>query len=171
MVMPHTPNFIRDLLFNGGGLYPPVKPDISFGNYFLRWDDGSIGLYSNEVLKFKSFVRSMIPNLEPIMKMINSVSGPKNDPVRRTVTDKGQFSVTGKYNGRISFILNVDTGGSTVLFREERILIDDGLLEEMRLHYGSKGLALFNNLKHMDNIVSVKWKIGDLLFNRVKHGK
>ncbi len=169
MVMSHTSNFIRDLFFDSN-LNPTIKPDISFGNYFLEWDEGSMGLYSNEILKFKSFIKRMIPNLEPIMKMI-SLSGPKNDLFRKVVNDKGQFSVSDKYNDHIFFILNIDTGGSTVLFREERVLISDEFLEKIHLHYDSKGLALFNKLKDINNAVSVKWRIGNLLFNRVEHKK
>jgi hypothetical protein len=169
MVILQTSNFIRNLFFNSD-LNPPVKPDISFGNYFLEWDEDSIGLYSNEILKFKSFIKNMIPNLEPIMKMIN-ISRPKNDPFGKVINDRGQFSISDKYNGRIFFILNIDTVGSTVLFREERVLINDELLEKLQLHYDSKGLALFNKLKDINNVVSVKWKIGNLLFNRMEHNK
>ena len=167
--MSQTSNFIRNLLFDSD-LNPPVKPDISFGNYFLKWDEDSVGLYSNEILKFKSFIKNMIPNLEPIMKMI-SISRPKNDPFRKVINDRGQFSISEKYNGRIFFILNTDTVGSTVLFREERVLINDELLEKLQLHYDSQGLALYNKLKDISNVVSVKWKIGNLLFNRVEHNK
>lgn len=167
--MSQTPNFIRDLFFNSD-LNPPVKPDISFGNYFLKWDEDSVGLYPNEILKFKSFVKNMIPNLEPIMKMIN-ISRPKNDPFRKVINDRGQFSISGKCNARIFFVLNIDAVGSTVLFREERVLINDELLEKLQLHYDSKGLALLNKLKDINNVVSVKWKIGSLLFNRMEHNK
>ncbi len=167
--MSQTSNFIRNLFFNSN-LDPPVKPDISFGNYFLKWDEDSIGLYSNEILKFKSFIKNMIPNLEPIMKMIN-ISRPKNDPFRKVINDRGQFSISDKYNGRIFFILNIDTGGSTVLFREERVLINDELLEKLQLHCDSKGFTLLSKLKDINDVVSVKWKIGDLLFNRMEHSK
>ena len=112
----------------------------------------------------------MIPNLEPIMKMIN-MSRPKNDSFRKVINDRGQFSISDKYNGQIFFILNIDTVGSTVLYREERVLINDELLEELQLHYDSKGIALFAKLKDINNVVSVKWKIGDLLFNRMEHNK
>ena len=169
MAMPQTSNFIRNLLFDSD-LNPPVKPDISFGNYFLKWDEDSVGLYSNEILKFKSFIKNIIPNLEPIMKMI-STSRPKNDPFVKVINDRGQFSISDKYNGRIFFILNIDTVVSTVLFREERVLINDELLEKLQLRYDSKGLALYNKLKDISNIVSVKWKIGNLLFNRMEHNK
>jgi len=41
-------NFIRDLLYDGN-LNPLVKPDIVFGKYFFKWDEKSLGLYSDEI--------------------------------------------------------------------------------------------------------------------------
>lgn len=170
MVMPRPSNFIQDLLFNGDLAIPLIKPDISFGNYFLKWDEKSPGLYPNEILKFKTFVKHMIPYLEPMMKIID-ISGPKKDPFRKVINEKGQFSMSYKHNGRIVFILNVDANGSTILFREEQVLISDELLGKLQVHYDSKDLVLFNKLKDIDDAVSVKWKIGILLFNRMEHNK
>ncbi len=128
-------NFIRELLCDGA-LYPLVKPEIMFGNYFFLWDEKSLGLYSNEIGKFKNFIKSVIPYLETMMKIIDnypsspssspSPSSSKNDTVKKMIFDKkGQFSLTDKYNSYITFILNIDNGGSTTFFREERILIND----------------------------------------------
>ena len=107
MVMPQPSSFIRDLLFNGDLVMPLIKPDISFGNYFLKWHEKSPGLYPNEILKFKTFVKRMIPYLEPMMTIIN-VPRPNKDPFRKAISDKGKFSISDKYNGHITFILNVD---------------------------------------------------------------
>ncbi len=87
------------------------------------------------------------------------------------IFDKAHFSISDKYNSYIIFILNVDNRGSTTFFREERILINDQLYYKMKIHYGSKEMMLLNKLKDFDNVVSVKWKLGDLLFNRTKYNK
>jgi hypothetical protein len=39
----------------------------------------------------------------------------------------------------------------------------------MENQYNSKDMILLDKLKDLDNIVSVKWKLGDLLFNRSGH--
>ncbi len=40
------------------------------------------------------------------------------------------------------------------------------LYNKVKNQYNSKDLVLLDKLKDLDNIVSVKWKLGDLLFNR-----
>ena len=45
-------NFIRELLCDGA-LYPLVKSEVMFGNYFFLSDEKSLGLYSNEIGKLK----------------------------------------------------------------------------------------------------------------------
>lgn len=168
--MPQRSSFIRDLLFNGDLITPLIKPDISFGNYFLEWHGKSLGLYPNEILKFKTFVKHMIPYLEPMMNLID-IPRPNKDPFRKVITDKGNLSISDKYNGHITFMLNMDTSGSTVLFREEQVSIGDELLENLQVHYDSKDLVLIKKLKELDNDVSVKWILGNLLFDRMKHNK
>ena len=169
--MPQPSSFIRDLLlFNGDLTTDLIKPDISFGSYFLEWHEKSLGLYPNEILKFKTFVKRTIPYLEPMMKIID-IPRPNKDPFRKVITDKGRLSISDKYNGHITFILNIDASGSTVLFREEQVLINDESFEKLQVHYDSEDLVLFNKLKDIDNAVSVKWIIGNLLFNRVEHSK
>lgn len=161
-------NFILDLLYDGS-LYPLIKPTIVIGNYFLMWHEKSLGLYSNEVIKFKNFIKNMIPYLETMMKIIDGSSSlsAKNDPVKKVIFDKGRFTLTDKYNNQIFFILNIDNNGSTTLFREERLLINDKIYEKIKIQYGSKDIMiLLNKLKEFDNMVSIKWKLGDLLFDR-----
>jgi hypothetical protein len=168
-------NFIGDLLYGDSiSLYPLVKPSIVLGNYFLTWHEKSLGLYSNEVVKFKNFLKNMIPCLETMTKIINggsssSTLSAKNDPLKKVIFDKGRLSITDKYNNHIFFILNIDNNGSTALFREERLLINDEMYEKIKNQYGSDNMILLNKLKEFDNIVSVKWKLGDLLFDRTAH--
>ncbi len=174
LMLMETSNFIRDL-FYGGALYPLVKPEMIFGNYFFLWDEKSLGLYSNEIVKFKNFLKYMIPYLETMMKIIDndafSLSSPsKIDTVKKIISDKnGRLSLTHKYNGYITFILNIDNCGSTTFFREERILINDELYDKMKNQYNSKDMILLNKLKEFNDVVSIKWKLGDLLFDRTGH--
>jgi hypothetical protein len=167
--MPSS-NFIRDLLYDGN-LNPLVKPDINFGNYFFKWDEKSLGLYSDEILKFKIFIKNMIPYLETLMKMFDTSTSIKKIDTSKTkiLHDKVQFSISDKYNSYIIFTLNIDNTGSTILFREERILINDELYNKMQIQYGAKNLILLDKLKNFNDILSVKWKLGDLLFNRSRH--
>jgi hypothetical protein len=164
--MVEPSNFIRDFL-SDTNLNPLVKPEVTFGNYFFRWDDRSLGLYSDEVAKFKSFIKNMIPHLEPMMKAIESLH-PKIDGLKKTVCDRAQFCISDKYNSHIAFILNIDNQGSTLLFREERIKFNDELHGKMQINYGP-GLILLDKLKGFDNRVSVKWKLGEILYNRAGH--
>jgi hypothetical protein len=164
--MVEPSNFIRDFL-SDANLNPLVKPEIIFGNYFFKWDDRSLGVYSDEVIKFKSFIKSMIPHLEPLMNAIGALH-PKNEALKKTLLDRAQLSIGDKYNSHIMFILNIDNYGSSLFFREERIRFNDELHGKMKINY-DPGLVLLEKLKGFDNRVSVKWKLGELLFNRVGH--
>src|SRR5690349_719697 len=101
-MLMESSSFIRELLCGDGALYQLVKPEITFGNYFFLWDEKSLGLYSNEIVKFKNFIKNVIPYLETMMKIIDnyySSSSLKNDTVKKMICDKkGQFSLTDKYN-------------------------------------------------------------------------
>jgi hypothetical protein len=170
--MRHGSNFVQGLLLGeADGPNPLIKPDVSFGSYFLEWDEKSLGLYSNEILRFKTFVKNLIPFLEQIMKTIEIPRLKKHDGLRKIMGDKGHITIVDKYDDRIVFVLNVDTDGSTALFREERISINNELFEKLQAHYDYDGCnlsVLLEKLQDISDVVSVKWKIGDLLFNRVK---
>ena len=43
------------------------------------------------------------------------------------------------------------------------------IYDKIKNQYNSKDMILLNKLKELDNIVSVKWKLGDFLFNRSGH--
>jgi len=92
----------------------------------------------------------------------------KNEALKKTLLDRAQLSIGDKYNSHIMFILNIDNYGSSLFFREERIRFNDELHDKMKINYGP-GLVLLEKLKGIDNRVSVKWKLGELLFNRGGH--
>lgn len=159
-------NFIVDLT-STNSLYPLIKPEIILGNYFFRWNEKSLGIYSNESAKFKSFIKKMIPYLEPIMKMMNvsSFSNSKNDAIKKEIIDKGQFSISNKYNSRIIFILYMDTYGSTTFFREEQIQLNNKITDQDKID-NIKVLTITPPTTDFDNSISIRWNLGNLLFDR-----
>ncbi|MGN6347940.1 MAG: hypothetical protein ACTHME_09585 [Candidatus Nitrosocosmicus sp.] len=163
-------NFIVDLT-STNSLYPLIKPEIILGNYFFRWNEKSLGIYSNESAKFKSFIKKMIPYLEPIMKMMNvsSFSNSKNDAIKKEIIDKGQFSISNKYNGRIIFILYMDIDGSATFFREEQIQLNNKIYNKITDQDkidNIKVLTITQPPTDFDNTISIRWNLGNLLFDR-----
>lgn len=157
-------------------MHPLIKPEIKFGNYFFKWNEKSLGIYSNETVKFKSFIKKMIPHLEYIMKSINVNSSlsnlTKNDAIKKEILEKGQFSLTNKFNNNIIFILYIDSNGFTTFFREEQILIDkethNKITNHVNLNYNNfiKDIESENDPKDFAKYISIKWNLGDLLFDR-----
>jgi hypothetical protein len=148
-------------------LYHPVKPEISFGNYFFIWDEKSLGIYSNETSDFKKFIKIMIPNLESIMKLINGSENPKekDKQLKKEIIERGQFSISYKHNSKIKFILYMDINGSVIFYREEKILMDNKIYNKINIQHLNKDVEMLNETEDFWS-VTLKWKIGDLLFNR-----
>ncbi|HXT84220.1 MAG TPA: hypothetical protein VN704_07810 [Verrucomicrobiae bacterium] len=147
------------------------KPDIVFGNYFFVWDEDSPGLYSNEIGKFKIFIKNMIPYLEMIMmKLVNindinsfgydSSVHLKSD-IKKMIFDKGKFTLSSKHDNHVLFVLNIDKEGDTTFFREEKILFNENMFDMRRFDH-----SLINKLKEDSTNLSLKWKLGHLLFDR-----
>jgi hypothetical protein len=144
-----------------------VKPEISFGNYFFRWDEKSLGIYYNEITGFKKFIKRMIPNLESMMKMINVSKNPKEKYVQleKEIVERGQFSISDKHNNNVKFVLYIDINGSAIFYREEKVLIDSKIYKKMNMHSIQKNIE--TSIKTEDfKSIAVNWKLGDLLFNR-----
>jgi hypothetical protein len=157
------------MLFNNPNLL--IKPEMVFGNYFFVWDKNSPGLYSNEIGKFKIFIKNMIPHLEMIMiKMIdiNNVNSFKSDSnihlksdIKRMIIDKGKFTISSKYDNHVFFVLNIDKEGDTTFFREEKILFSENMYDI----FGPNN-SFLNKLQEGNTNLSLKWKLGILLFDR-----
>ena len=146
-----------------------VKPEIVFGNYFFIWDVNSPGLYSNEIGKFKIFIKNMIPYLEMIMKQMINLAGTtgsrgnsnlKND-IKKVISEKGNYTLSSKYDNHIFFILNIDKEGHTTFFREEKILFDENIYNM----FGPNN-SFLNKLQEGNTNLSLKWKLGNLMFDR-----
>ena len=54
------------------------KPKIEIGNYYLKWNEKSYGIYPKEIVELKEFVTNLIPYFEVIYKLINSLERPRS---------------------------------------------------------------------------------------------
>jgi hypothetical protein len=160
-------NIISDHFLNH-----PVKPEISFGNYFFIWDKNSLGIYSNEISDFKRFIKKMIPNLESMMRLINISINPKekHGQLNKEILERGQFSIAFKHNSNIKFILYMDVNGSAIFYREEKILINNKRYNKKNEQHIQDHVERLNKTEDFKS-VAVNWKLGDLLFNRSEMNK
>lgn len=167
-----------DEYFENNG-YFFIKPPINIDNYFLLWDKKSLGINSSssnsnittgsrgETNSLKIFIRNTIPALEFIMNLFK-IDSKNSTLLKKIIIDKGKFSVVYKFNEQVSFILQIDNIGQTILYREEKICIDK--YDQMHLQSDINNI---NNNKELLNInynIIIKWKLGELLFNRHKIG-
>jgi len=144
-----------------------LKPDIRIGNYYFKWDasDG-LGIDVREINHFKNFIRKIIPLLEQYMIFLQNKID-KNDPFK----DKKQICIKEKYDKKISFLMFIDSQGSTLFFREESCNVDD--VSKHEKDFGVESLKLSNINSSSNNNdrtikVELKWLLGELLFDRNK---
>jgi hypothetical protein len=94
----------------------------------------------------------------------------RNDPYR----DKKQICIRDKYNQKISFLMLIDSQGSTIFFREESCEVDI----KPKPQYGYDAYSVdrskidsnnsSSNNDHSNVKIDLKWLLGELLFDRVK---
>jgi hypothetical protein len=147
------------------------KPDIRIRNYYFQWDTGGLGLATHELNHFRNFVRKVIPVLEQYMIFLqNDNNIDRNDPYR----DKKQICIRDKYNQKTSFLMFIDSQGSTIFFREESCEVDI----KPKPQYGYDAYSVdrskidsnnsSSNNDHSNVKIDLKWLLGELLFDRVK---
>ncbi|MGD9674329.1 MAG: hypothetical protein AB7U98_12730 [Candidatus Nitrosocosmicus sp.] len=147
------------------------KPDIRIRNYYFQWDTGGLGLATRESNHFRNFVRKVIPVLEQYMIFLqNDNNIDRNDPYR----DKKQICIRDKYNQKTSFLMFIDSQGSTIFFREESCEVDIN----PKPQYGYDAYSVdrsridsnnsSGNNDHSKVKIDLKWLLGELLFDRVK---
>ena len=116
----------------------------------------------------------MIPLLEHYMNILNFDS--KNNSQKKLLGDKKHhICIVQKYSMNVSFIVFIDSAGSTLFYREEKFNVGSKDFEnpEEESEEGGKDhnrfvLQTINNKMTKYNIVSLKWLLGELLFNRLK---
>lgn len=156
-----------------------LKPDIKVGNnYYFQWNVNGFGLAdTNEINSLKNFIRKLVPMLEQFMKFLQteSVYNPK-DPYK----DKKQLCIVEKHNKRTSFVMTIDSQGSTLFYREEKCSLDVDDNDKKMKENGDEVYLLDtdnsssnnNNSNNFTdnsiNEVELKWLLGELLFDRQK---
>ena len=139
------------------------------GSYFFKWSDTDYGICPSETSIFKNFIRKMIPLLEYCMSVLNFEH--KNNSQKNLLKDKKHnICIVEKYNYNVAFIMLIDREGSTVFYREEKFHIRSREFENLEgRNHDSFVLEKCNNVMVANtNIVSLKWLLGELLFDRVK---
>jgi hypothetical protein len=145
------------------------KPAVRIGSYYFKWSDNDYGICPSESSVFKNFIRKMIPLLEYYMNILKFEY--KNTLHKKNLLGdkKHKICVIEKYKAKVSFIMFIDSAGSTVFYREEKFQTGSKDLKNFEGgdHHGF-GLQTPNNRLIGHNIVSLKWLLGELLFDRIK---
>ncbi len=152
-----------------------LKPAIRIGSYFFKWSGNDYGICPSESSVFKNFIRKMIPLLEHYMNILN-FENKNNSQNKKLLGDKKHhICIVEKYNMNVSFIVFIDSAGSTVFYREEKFYVGSKDFENGEEEKKEKVHNLFvlqtrddNNKMTKYNIVSLKWLLGELLFDRLK---
>ena len=138
------------------------------GSYFFKWSDNDYGICPSESSVFKNFIRKMIPLLEYYMNVLNFEY--RNNSQKNLLGDKKHhICIIEKCNVNVSFIMFIDGAGSTVFYREEKFHTKSKEFENFEeKDHNSFVLQTPNNKMVNHNIVSLKWLLGELLFDRLK---
>lgn len=138
------------------------KPKIEVGNYYFKWNEKSYGISHREINELKGFIIKVIPYLEIIYELINSLERPKGKekayPNKDIFPDIHISHRNKKY--LIIYDLYMLSDGTTFIERTEK-------LEIISNDY-NKISASHNVLKDSYNDLDLylKSKLGQLLFNR-----
>jgi hypothetical protein len=138
------------------------------GSYFFKWSVNDYGICPSESSVFKNFIRKMIPLLEYYMNILKFEY--KNNSQKNMLGDKKHnICIIEKYNVNVSFIMFIDSAGSTAFYREEKFHVKSKEFEDLEnKDHDSFVLQTRDNKMANHNIVSLKWLLGELLFDRLK---
>ena len=121
----------------------------------------------------------MIPLLEHYMNILN-FEYKNNSQNKKLLGDKKKhhICIVEKYGMNVSFIVFIDSAGSTLFYREEKFHVGSKDFENGEVREEGEEEKVHNKfvLQRRDdnnkmtkyNIVSLKWLLGELLFDRLK---
>jgi hypothetical protein len=153
-----------------------LKPEIRIGNYYFQWNAKGLGIDVHEINHLKNFIRKIIPPLEQYMVFLQNEK--KNEIDKRDpYTDKKQICIREKYKKRISFLMFIDSQGSTFFYREESCDIVDNKRFKVETEDDSysensvdnNSIVTDHDNGHGDSgqvTAELKWLLGELLFDR-----
>jgi len=146
-----------------------LKPAVRMGSYFFKWSDNDYGICPSESSVFKNFIRKMIPLLEYYMDVLN-FEYRNNSQKNLLGNKKHHICIIEKYNANVSFIMFIDGAGSTVFYREEKFYVRSKDFEnhDGKDHNDFVLQTRTDNRMTNHNIASLKWLLGELLFDRLK---
>jgi hypothetical protein len=145
-----------------------LKPAVRMGSYFFKWSDNDYGICPSEISLFKNFIRKMIPHLEYYMNVLN-FEYRNNSQKNLLGVKKHHICIIEKCNVNVSFIMFIDGAGSTVFYREEKFHIRSKEFENFEERDHNSFVLHTSNIGMVNhNIVSLKWLLGELLFDRLK---
>ena len=139
-----------------------VKPKIEVGNYYLKWNKKSYGISQKEKSELTAFLRLGAPYFDKIYQLLNSLERPRNREKYRLAKElfpDMHVSHYGKGN-LLKYDLYMTTDGSTFIDRTEKI--------EIIKEHSQFPNEYASPLNSADSELFLKWRLGELLFNR--HG-
>ena len=134
---------------------------IEIGNYYLKWDDASYGVQLKEVPEIKEFIKNAIPIFDLSYELLNSIERSEHKHkekhrFRKLLSPQIHLSQKNK-NHIIGYELYMKFDGSTFIYRVEEI-------ETIKIN--NLISKVHPKKDHTKSTVFIKWKLGELLFNR-----
>jgi hypothetical protein len=136
------------------------RPKIEIGNYYLNWNDKSLGIHQKEISELKTFLKNAITHFRIIFEVLNNIRNPKNFQKQQLPRELNPFVRILHHNKmhKISYDLYMGLDGSTFIDRLERIEIN-------KAHGLPKGNGIPES-QYNKSVLHLKWSLGELLFNR-----
>jgi hypothetical protein len=136
------------------------RPEIEIGNYYLNWNDKSLGIHQKEISELKTFLKNAITHIRIIFEILNNIRKTKNFQKQQLPTEFDPFVRILHHNKmrKISYDLYMGPDGSTFIDRLERIEIN-------KAHGLTKGNGIPES-QYNKSVLHLKWSLGELLFNR-----
>lgn len=136
------------------------KPKIEIGNYYLKWNADSYGIYQKEISELKGFLKNGISHFGIIFELLNDLHKSKHVEKRQLHKEFNQFILIIHHNKdhAISYNLYMSSDGTTFIDRLESIKIqrNEELLKD--------GTSI--NRHNTKSLFHLEWNLGELLFYR-----
>jgi len=128
-----------------------VKPDISVGNYYLKWDDSSCGIARKEVAELKGLINDLLPHIsstiyEAAKEIHTAIEENTKGPQTRRIESFSPELLLSRRREGVTYTVRMKRDGTTLLHRSEAVVVIDN---------GTRKVLL-----------EICWVIGEFLFDR-----